>query len=118
MAAVPITFRGNMYPRDKSVAPYPFTSVGFAEITGLEIDGGPIVPPDQIGDIPKPPGDWEIWPGPGDPDYPGLPDPILPPEQPPAVIPTPHLGWNYYPPKNAWYYVYAPGAGQAQPKTP
>lgn len=121
MSAVPITFRGMMYPRDKSVKPYPFTALGTAEITGLGVGGGPIVPPDEIGDIPKPPGDWEIWPNPPEgtaphPEHPIVIPPDLPPVDPPAQPVPPHEGWNWSAVKSGWYYLYVPGEGEASPK--
>lgn len=120
MAAVPITYHAFVYPKNKTVAPFPATIVGFAEITGLEVGGGPIIPPDDL--PPKPPGDWEIWPNPPEgvaphPEHPiVLPDPIVPPDQPPSPIPPPHEGWNWSAVKNGWYYLYVPGAGEAEPK--
>lgn len=119
MAAVPITFQGMMYPRDKSVKPYPFTALGTASITGLEIGGGPIIeePPDIK---PQPP--LVIWGGPFDPPHPAhpivLPDPPIegPPDQPPTTPEKPHPGWNWSALKSQWYFLYVPGSGQAQPK--
>lgn len=118
MADVPITFRGMMYPRDKSLAPYPFTALGVANITGLSVGGGPILPPDEVPPI-EPPGEppLEIWPGPGPifpiephPEHPiFLPDPILPPVDPPAAPVPPHEGWNWSHAKAGWYYLYVPG---------
>lgn len=122
MAGVPITFVGIMYPRDKSVKPYPFTAVGMAGITGLTIGGGPIVPPDEIDELPDPQPPLEIWPNPPEgtaphPEHPiVLPDPILPPDQPPNPIPAPHPGWNWSAVKSGWYFLYVPGSGQAGPK--
>lgn len=117
MASVPITFRGNVYPRDKSTDPFPATCVGFAEITGLQPGGGPILPPDEVPPVEPP---LTIWPGPG--PLPGvehpivLPDPILPPDRPPATPQPPHEGWNWSAAKSGWYYLYVPGEGAAGPK--
>lgn len=122
MAAVPITFHGMMYPKDKSVKPYAFTALGTAEITGLTIGGGPIVPPDEIDEIPEPDPPLEIWPNPPEgtaphPEHPiVLPDPILPPINPPNPVPGPHPGWNWSALKSGWYYLYVPSAGQPGPK--
>lgn len=119
MAAVPITFRGTMYPKDKSVKPYAFTAVGMANITGFEVGGGPIIPPDEIDEVPKPPGDWVIWPPPG--PLPGIEHPIvippdLPPTEPPSTPQAPHEGWNWSAAKSGWYYLYVPGEGDSGPK--
>lgn len=119
MAAVPITFHGTMYPKDHTVAPYAFTAVGMANITGLTIGGGPIVKPPDIDEIPVPP-DFGIWGGSNEP-FPTPPiylPPDLPPVNPPTPIPPPHEGWNYSQAKNGWYYLYVPGEGDPQPKTP
>jgi hypothetical protein len=118
MSSVPITFHGMMYPKDKSVKPYAFTALGTAEITGLGVGGGPIVPPDEIGDIPKPPGDWVIWGG-ADQPFPTPPihlPPTLPPVDPPNPPEPPHEGWNWSQAKAGWYYLYVPGEGEAGPK--
>lgn len=117
MSAVPITFHGMMYPKDHSVRPYAFTAVGTAEITGLGIGGGPIIPP---GEIEKPPGDWEIWPNPPEgvaphPEHPIVLPPTLPPDHPPNPVPPPHEGWNWSQSKNGWYYLYVPGKDDPQP---
>ena len=122
MAGVPITFRGTMYPRDKSGDPYPFTAVGVAEITGLSIGGGPILPPDEVPPVEPP---MEVWP-PEDahPEHPIVMPPDLPPEQPPPTSTTDdvHPGWNFNDGKNpkypnvGWYYVYIPPPGTASPK--
>ena len=88
MAGVPITFQGIMYPKNKTDPPYAFTALGIASITGLKPGGGPILPPDQVPE-PEPP--LEIWPNPPEgtaplPEHPiVLPDPIIPPDKPPAI---------------------------------
>lgn len=116
MSAVPITFQGMMYPRDKSVAPYPFTALGVASITGLEVGGGPILPPDEVPpDEVKPP--LVIWGG-GNEPFPTPPifiPPELPPDQPPDPPQPPHEGWNWSASKSGWYYLYVPGPSDAQP---
>ena len=45
MSSVPVTIHCQIYPKDKSVKPYPATIIGFASITGLQVGGGPILPP-------------------------------------------------------------------------
>lgn len=123
MAAVPLTFQCMVFPRNKTVAPYPATIVGLASITGLEIGGGPIETPP---DLPiEPP--LVIWPGPG--PLPGVGHPIVlpgdpswegptvpPPDQVPPQVEKPHPGWNWSAVKSQWYFLYVPGSGQAQPK--
>ena len=114
MAEVPITFRGMMYPKNKTVAPYPFTALGVANITGLSVGGGPIIPPDEVPPVDPP---LVIWGGPIDP-YPdhGLPVPPTPPDKPPTPPVGPHEGWNWAQAKSGWYFLYIPGPGEAQPK--
>jgi hypothetical protein len=113
MAQVPVSMQVMIYPRDKSVKPYPATVVGNAWITGLSVGGGPVEPPPDI--QPKPP--LVIWGGPIDP-YPdiGFPAPQPPPDKPPATAEPPHEGWNWSAAKNGWYYLHVPGPGEAQPK--
>jgi len=96
MAQVPVSMQVMIYPRNKTVKPYPATVVGYAWITGLEVGGGPVEPPE------------------------------LPPTEPPpveddgkiAVIikPAPEGGGWGFSANKGWYYQ--PGAGQAQPKRP
>ena len=119
MAEVPITFHGMMYPKDKSVKPYPFTALGVANVTGLELGGGPIIPPEEVPPVDPP---LVIWGGPIDP-YPdhGLPVPPTPPDTPPSPPQKPHEGWNWKPstassPRAGWYYLYVPGPDDIQPK--
>ena len=112
MSAVPITFHGIMYPKDKSVKPYAFTAIGMGNITGLGVGGGPIEPPP---DIPvQPP--LVIW-GPGDPrPTPPIVIPPEPPDPPPTQVEKPHEGWNWSVAKSGWYFLYVPGEGTAQSK--
>ena len=114
MAEVPVTIRCQIYPKDKSIKPYPSTILCFASITGLEVGGGPIVPPEEVPPVEPP---FVIWGGPIDP-YPdhGLPQPPTPPLNPPTTPQPPHEGWNWSTVKGGWYYLHVPGEGEAQPK--
>jgi hypothetical protein len=109
------------------MAAIPVTIVGMMSYSGLEVGGGPIMPPATQPPA-QPPGIWGPpgpWPSPpiyipptppaGGPVYPSHPiylppvisgppgpwptPPIhLPPEQPPEEVPPgPGNGWNYYP---------------------
>lgn len=119
MAAVPVTIQCLVYPKNKTVAPFPATIVGLASITGLEVGGGPIEPPPDI--VPEPP--LVIWGG-GNEPFPTppiagfLPDGTFPvlPDQPPPAVEKPHPGWNWSAVKSQWYFLYVPGSGSAQPK--
>jgi hypothetical protein len=121
MAQVPVSMQVTIYPRDKSVKPYPATIVGYAWITGLEVGGGPM--PGGGGDPAHPdqglPGHGST---PGTPTHPI----VLPPvEQPPPVEESgvgititvkaapPSGGWGLNL-DEGWYY--SPGTGQAGPK--
>ena len=121
MAHIPVTINGVAFPKNKKDPPFPVTIVGYAWITGLEVGGGPIIPPDQVPPVDPP---LVIWGGPIDP-YPdhGLPEPPMPPDQPPTdPPPKPHEGWNFNTggnpdyPNAGWYYVYVPKPGQPGPK--
>lgn len=118
MSAVPVTIRGTMYPKDKSVKPYAFTALGMAEITGLEVGGGPILPPDEVPPVDPP---LVIWGGGGIGDYIDvgfpMPRPPFPPTNPPSPPEKPHEGWNWSQAKAGWYYLYVPDEGQTQPKS-
>lgn len=118
MSAVPVTIHCMIYPRNKTVEPYPATLVGFAEITGLEVGGGPILPPDVIPPVEPP---LVIWPpeGPleGAEVLPVWPlDPPVPPVEPPTAVEKPHEGWNWSAANSGWYYLYIPREGEASPK--
>lgn len=100
MAEVPITINAvicDLYGRTISG---PLKIVGSASITGLGVGGGPIIPPDA-GSPGQPP---SIWPGPGDPDFPGggnKPGGIWGPNDPrptPPIANAPGVGPNPNPP--------------------
>lgn len=114
MASVAITISGVLFDKYARTG-RPVTLVGEASLTGFGVGGGPIMPgpPDE-----KPPGfPPGIWPGPGDPDYPGgLPHPahpiVLPPGGPPVIPPTdpPTGGWEWgWNPQTGWLPVYTTG---------
>lgn len=116
MSAVPVTIVAIAYPRDKSHDPFPVTIVGMAHITGLEVGGGPIIPPEM-----KPPENPDhIWGG-GNEPFPTppihIPDPPPIEQPPPQVIKPfpPEGGWGYSP-RTGW--VFKPGEGDPQPKGP
>jgi hypothetical protein len=116
MSSVPVTIHCLVYPKDKSVKPYPATIVGMASLTGVQVGGGPILPPEQVPPVEPP---LTIWPNPPEgsvlPEHPiVIPEP--PPEQPPASPSPPHEGWNWSAAKSGWYYLYVPGQGAAGPK--
>ena len=119
MAVVPVIISGVLYPKNKKDPPVAATFVGNAAIAGLEVGGGPIIPPDEIDEIPKPEPPLVIWGGPFDPPHPEHPivlPPDLPPDQPPAQPVPPHEGWNWSQAKSGWYYLYVPGQGEPGPK--
>jgi len=109
MAQVPVSMQVIVYPRNKTVKPYPATIVGYAWITGLEPGGGPM-------------------PGGGD-EHPAHPIELPPIEEPPPIpdVPpdqTPHVtlivkpapaegGWGCSN-DDGWFYV--PPPDTARPK--
>jgi hypothetical protein len=116
MAQVPVTLAVMIYPKNKTVAPYPATLVGYAWVTGLTVGGGPVEP------APIPPDTPGIWPPDRwinapehpivlPPDTPVPPDvPMVPSEPKP---PPPNGGWGWSP-DYGWGYF--PGPGGAGPK--
>jgi hypothetical protein len=108
MGTVPVTIKGNLTDVDTGETEN-VTLSGVAWLTGLEVGGGPVLPPDQ----PPPPGSptFPIWgppgidlpPVPGYPPVAGhpLPEPPLLPDKPndPAFVPIwhPDLGWIMIP---------------------
>ena len=99
MAAVPVTIVGS-----DTVSNQPVNIVGVAYLTGLEVGGGPIIPPDQPPSTGEPPiptfpiAGYPDRPYPGNPiyipGYPGgAPPPNLPPMRPPPEnLPAPAPG--------------------------
>lgn len=139
MAAVEITISGVLYDKYNRTTQN-VVLIGEASLTGLQIGGGPVIPPGQPpgiwgptdprpsnpipiypGGTPNPPGIW----GPTDPrpsnpisGIPGLPGyepPPVDPPDPPDVVkpPPPDGGWGYSP---EWGWGYFPGTGGAGPK--
>lgn len=122
MAVVPVTIACTIYPKNKTVPPYPATIVGYAWVTGLEVGGGPVIPPGP--GLPHPshpivlPGDPEwgqdlrpehpIVLPPTDPSPPDIPITPSEPKPPPAGG-----GWGWSP---TYGWGYFPGPGQAGPK--
>lgn len=131
MAAVPVVLQVMVYPKDKSVKPYPATLAGFATIAGLEVGGGPVVPPGSELPPEVPP---EVWPPidlhpdhtlPGDlphPEHPIAPGgppprpthPIVLPPIPPEIPPDPPVSTQPIKP-NAWNWN--DGTNPAYPNT-
>jgi hypothetical protein len=116
MAQVPVSMQVVVYPRDKSVKPYPATIVGYAWLTGLSVGGGPM--PGGSGGHP----DQTL---PGDLPHPAHPIVLPPVDQPPPVegsgasititvkeAPA-NGGWGVNT-DEGWYWT--PGPGQAGPK--
>jgi hypothetical protein len=118
MAQVPVSMQVTIYPRDKSVKPYPATIVGYAWLTGVGVGGGPM--PGGGGD---PPHIDHTLPG----DQPGISHPIV---LPPVDVPPPvneaggsiTITIKEAPPSGGWGlnldegWYYSPGTGQAGPK--
>jgi hypothetical protein len=120
MAQVPISMQVVVYPRDKSVKPYPATIVGYAWTTGLAPGGGPM--PGGPGAPPRP--DHTL---PGDLPHPEHPIVLPPIDKPPPVSEGPGMeitltvkqapaegGWGLNL-DEGWYYN--PGPGEAGPKS-
>lgn len=117
MAQVPVTLAVNIYPKNKTDAPYPATIVGYAWVTGLEIGGGPVIPPEIA--PPDMPGIWPPGSGIDMPTHPIVLPPIdpSPPEipDPPSMVkpPPPNGGWAWSP---VFGWIFVPGSGTAGPK--
>lgn len=126
MAAVAVQIRGTLYDLTKRTSQQVLLQ-GEASLLGLEIGGGPIIPPGGSGDahpehpIYYPPGIW----GPTDPrpsppiaNVPGLPPmpdqpPDVPPDAPPGTVvkpPPAQGGWSYVTPYG-WGFFPMGGAG-------
>src|SRR5262245_58090843 len=137
MSVVPIIISGVLYPKAKAKGAgqlpqaIPCTLIGNAGIYGLEIGGGPIVPPEQpvIPPDQPPPTDpkpiFPIWGPPGMelPDSPGYP-PVashpLPEPQPPITPPDGDLvpGWDFgagWSSEDGWYVAIFPEDGTLVP---
>jgi hypothetical protein len=120
MAQVPVSMQVTIYPRDKSVKPYPATIVGYAWITGLAPGGGPMpggpgdAHPDHTlpGDLPHPAHPIVLPPI-------DLPPPVDPGIDQPGgftitVKPAPQGGGWGINTEEGWYYK--PGPHSAGPK--
>ena len=106
MAAVPVIINGVMMPKTRAAGdkPVPCVITGFASIAGLEVGGGPVIPPDTPVD----------------------PPPVDPPVDPPpsegagiAVVikPAPATGgWGLATKGGALSWFFVPGQGGAGPK--
>jgi hypothetical protein len=117
MAGLPITIVGTITTDADGTKQC--TINGVAGITGLEVGGGPIIPPAPPNWGPGgPPGPQHpIWgpPGINFPDKPGYPPvvgggPIIPPDVPPDIEPPPdkftwHTAWT---PETGWVVVAVP----------
>jgi hypothetical protein len=122
-----VTINGVMFPKGKAAGdkPVPCTIVGYAWVTGLGVGGGPIIPPAQPGEPPRPEHPIVLPPTPpieGQPPIPThpivLPDPpTSPPDVPPqdnmVKPPPPEGGWGWNP---VYGWGYFPGTGSAGPK--
>lgn len=113
MAAIEVTISGVYYDK-LSRSTRPCVIIGEASLTGLEIGGGPIIPPSRppVGIWPNPPEGQAPIPShpialPGDPWW---PKPPIDPPQPPDVgkPPPPEGGWGWHP-EYGWGYF--PGTG-------
>jgi hypothetical protein len=112
VASVPITITGVLFDKYARTTQL-ITLMGEANLTGLGVGGGPIMP--------QPPGIW----GGGNEPFPTPPIaaplppwgniPSIPPPSEGEKPPPEEGGWGYWgDPVNAW--VYKPGPGQASPK--
>lgn len=112
MAEVPITINGVICDLYGRTITGPIKIVGSLMKSGVSVGGGPIIPPE--GGPPGGGGPPSIWPGPGDPDFPGGGGPPPTPSDPTVVKPPPpEGGWGYSPDLGWGYY---PGPGQPEPK--
>jgi len=102
MAEIPVTINGVIYPKGKSAddKPVPCVIVGKAWVTGLEIGGGPVYPPDQ--------------PPPVDPPIEEPPPDLAPNVTMVAKPPPPEGGWGWFP-EYGWLY-YPKDAAQPKQK--
>jgi hypothetical protein len=114
MSHVPITINGVAYPKNKKDPPMPVTIVGYAWISGLQVGGGPVLPPEIEQPPDQPP---VIWGG-GNEPFPTppieLPPPTEPPSPPEAVKPPPDGGGWAWGPNVGWIFV--PGSSTPGPK--
>jgi hypothetical protein len=103
MAAVPVIINGVLYPKEKGGQVIPAVFCGYLSIEGLEVGGGPIIPPDQI---------------PPDPPIDVPPNPNPPPNVAVVVKPAPVTGgWGIATDQSGKFqWFYTPGASGAQPK--
>jgi len=140
MAGIKLTMNAVVVPLGKAAGdqPYPALITGTASYTGLEVGGGPIMPPAGGGGAPgvpthpiyNPPGIWgPTDPRPTPPIYipapPGEPPPhpahpiVLPPvDVPPPDGGTGDTGWQvqtYWTPENVWGVAIVPGEGTLVP---
>lgn len=90
MAGAEITINGILYDKASKGA-RPVAVIGTAELTGLGVGGGPIIPPEQPGGGEGIWGPSGPWPVPPIANVPGLPPmgPIFPPNVPPGIQPDP-----------------------------
>lgn len=112
MAAVPVTMQGTLTDASSGEVKTVLFQ-GTAWITGLEVGGGPIIPPES------PPGIWHD-PGGYNPDNPNQPwppeIPEIPPDTPPGTVvkpPPADGGWGYVHP---YGWMYLPKEGEPSPK--
>jgi hypothetical protein len=87
-----------IYPKNKTVAPYPATIVGYAWVTGLAPGGGPIDHPPVLPPVTEPPPETPL-------------DQMFTMVLKPAPV---EGGWGFYPEQGGW--LYKPAGGTATPK--